>query len=65
MAKFIYNNDKNANISHLSFEINYRFYFRIFYKDDINPQWKSKVVEKLTIKLKQLTAVNKKYLQHI
>ena len=37
IAKFAYNNTKNTNINHLSFELNCRYYFCIFYKEDFDP----------------------------
>ena len=37
MAKFIYNNAKNANIGHISFEHNCNYYLHIFFLDYINP----------------------------
>ena len=36
MAEFIYNNAKNASISHTSFELNYGYYPWMLYEDDVN-----------------------------
>ena len=37
MAKFVYNNAKNAGISYTSFKLNYGYYYCVFFKKDINP----------------------------
>ncbi len=37
IAKFTYNNAKNANTGHTSFELNCGYYFRASYKEDVNP----------------------------
>lgn len=51
MIKFIYNNIKNVNISYILLNLNYRYHFNVFYKKNINLQFKSKIVDKLLIKL--------------
>ena len=38
MAVIAYNNAKNANISYTSFELNYRYYSWVSYKEDFNPR---------------------------
>lgn len=51
MAKFIYNNTKNASTGHISFELNYNYHSYILFEKDANPCFKSKLVDKLSIKL--------------
>ena len=34
--KFTYNNIKNANIGHIFFKLNYKYYFHIFYNKDFS-----------------------------
>ena len=48
MAKFAYNNAKNANISHTSFELNYGYYPCILYEENLDLHLKSKIMEKLS-----------------
>ena len=51
LIKFAYNNIKNINISHISFELNYRNHLSIFYKKDLDSHSRSKTIEKLFFKL--------------
>ena len=37
MAEFVYNNAKNAGISHTPFELNFSYYPQMLYKEDVNP----------------------------
>ena len=64
MAKFAYNNAKNASTSHSFFDLNYGYYSRIFYKEVINLNFKSKLVEELSIELGELMTVCWKNLHH-
>ncbi len=57
IAKFTYNNVKNANIDYISFELNYGFYFQTFYKKDVNLSFQLKSADKLVNKLKKLIDV--------
>ena len=57
MAKFTYNNAKNANISHSTFELNYGYHLCIFDKKDLNFHPKLKIVKKLSSQLWNLIAV--------
>ncbi len=36
MTKFAYNNTKNANTSHMPFELNHGFHLQASYKEDID-----------------------------
>ena len=56
IAKFAYNNAKNASIDHLFFELNCRYHPRVFYKEDLNPCSKLKIAEELSSKLWNLMA---------
>ena len=51
MAKFIYNNAKNTNINHIFFKFNYRYYFYVLYKKNLDLYSKLKIVKKLFFKL--------------
>lgn len=50
MAKLAYNNAENASIGYTLFKLNCSFYFRAFYKEDVNLQSKSKTANKLDAK---------------
>ncbi len=64
MAKFVYNNTKNASTGYTPFELNCRYHFQASYKENINLRSQSKSVGKLAIMLKKLITVCKKNLQH-
>ena len=55
MAEFAYNNTKNANTGHTFFKLNCGFHPRASYEEDVNLRSKSKVLDKLATKLKELT----------
>ena len=38
MAKFAYNNAKNASIGHMPFKLNYNYHLRILYEEDADPR---------------------------
>lgn len=46
MAKFEYNNAKNASIGHTFFELNYGYYLYIFLEEDIDFCFFSKIADK-------------------
>lgn len=56
MAKFPYNNRKNASISYILFKLNSGFYFIVFLKD-FDFCSKSKATNKLKTKLKKLIII--------
>lgn len=64
MVEYNYKKAKNANINHISFELNYGYYSRVFYKKDVDPHSKSKYVDKLATKIKMLMFVYKEILHH-
>ena len=57
MSKFAYNNNKNASSSYIFFELNYKYYFCIFYKKNFNLYSNSKIVEKLFFKFQDLIVI--------
>lgn len=62
IIEFAYNNAKNACISHTSFELNYNYHFRVFYKEDLDPHSKSNAADELADKLENLMTVCQKNL---
>ena len=57
VAGFIYNNAKNANSGYISFKLNYRYYFCIFYEQDFDPHLKSKTIERFSSELQKLITI--------
>ena len=64
MAKFVYNNAKNASTGHTPFEFNYGFYLRVFFKDDINPPSRSHFADELAKELRELMDICQQILLH-
>ena len=64
MVEFAYNNAKNASISHMPFELNCKYYLRVFYKEDLNLRSKLKTAEKRFSKLQELMTVCQQNLHH-
>ena len=62
IAKFAYNNVKNTSIGYMSFKINGGYHPHVFYKEDIDLYFKSKVADELTKKLKNLITICKENL---
>ena len=54
MAEFAYNNAKNASTGHTPFKLNYSFYPRVFFKDDIDFCSRSCTANKLAKELREL-----------
>ena len=54
MAKFAYNNAKNASIGHMSFELNCGYHTWMSYEKNIDPRSQSKLVDKLSAELRGL-----------
>ena len=48
MAKFAYNNDKNASISYIPIELNCSYHLKISFEKDIGFCFKSKLADKLS-----------------
>ena len=64
IAKFVYNNAKNASTGHTPFELNYGYHLRVSYEEDINPRSKFKSADKLLAELRKLMTVCQKNLYH-
>ena len=54
MAKFAYNNFKNASTGHTLFELNCGYHLWMSYKEDIDPHSQSKSVDELLAELREL-----------
>ncbi len=57
MAKFTYNNIKNASTDHIPFKLNYSYYPRIFFEEDVDPCSRSCSTNKLAEELRELIKV--------
>ena len=54
IAEFAYNNAKNASISHTSFELNFGYHPHVFFKDNVNPYFRSRSANKFAKELREL-----------
>ena len=64
MAKFAYNNAKNANICHTPFKLNCDYHLYVSYKEDLYPRSKSKAADELAGKLIELMTSCQENLHH-
>ncbi len=64
IAKFAYNNAKNASTGHTPFELNCSYHPQISYKEDVNLYFQSTSADELATELKELMAVCKENLEH-
>ena len=64
MAEFAYNNAKNVSIGYIFFELNYRYYPCISYKEDCDPHSKLRTMEELSSELQKLMTVYQQNLHH-
>ena len=64
IAKFAYKNTKNASIGHTPFELNCTYHPKILYEEEVDPYFKSKSVDELSAKLRELMIVCQKNLYH-
>ena len=64
ISVFAYNNAMNASTGFTLFELNCRYYPRVFYKEDLDPRSQSKTVEELSSELRNLMATCQQNLQH-
>ena len=64
MAEFAYNNAKYASTGFTPFKLNCGYHPRAFYEEDFNPRSKSRIVEKLSSKLRELMTVCQQNLHH-
>ena len=65
MAKFTYNNSKNASTGHTPFELNYGYHPRMLYKEEVDPRSQSKSVDELSAELRELMIVCQENLHHV
>ena len=64
MAKFAYNNSKNASNGYIPFKLNYKYYLQMSYKENIDFCFKFKSVDKLSAELKELIIVYRENLYY-
>ena len=64
MAKFAYNNAKNASINHTPFELNCGYHLHVSYEQDIDLRSKSNLADNLANNLRELMTMCRKNLQH-
>ena len=64
MAKFAYNNAKNASTLHTPFELNCGYHPQMSYKDNVDPRSKSKSADNLSAELRELMIVCRENLHH-
>ena len=57
MAKFAFNNAKNASIGHMTFELNCNYYPHVSFKKDTNLCSQLKIADKLSAELQDLMTV--------
>ena len=64
MAKFAYNNAKNASTGFTPFEFNCGYHSRVSYKKNLDPRSKSRTAKELSSKLRELMTVCQQNLHH-
>ena len=64
MAKFAYNNAKNASTGHTPFELNCGYHPRMSYEEEVDSRSKSKSADKLSAELRELMIVCRENLYH-
>ena len=64
MAKFVYNNAKNASNSHTPFELNCGYHLWMTHQEEVNPCSKSKSADELSAELRELMIVCRENLHH-
>ena len=64
MAEFAYNNAKNASTGHIHFELNYGFYLRVFFEDNVNSRFRSCLADELAKELRELMNICQQNLFH-
>ncbi len=57
MAKFAYNNAKNASTGHTPFELNCGYHPRVSFKEDVDPRSRSRFANELVEELRELIEV--------
>ena len=64
IAKFAYNNAKNASTGYTSCKLNCGYYSRMLYKDHVDPRSISKAADELSAKLREMMIVCRKNLYY-
>ena len=64
ITEFAYNNAKNASTNYMPFKLNCGYHFRMSYKEKVNSRSKSKSVDELSAKLRELMIVCQENLYH-
>lgn len=64
IVEFFYNNPKNVNTSPIPFKLNCGYSFWISYKGNVDLQFKSKSVDKLSAKVRELMILCRENLYH-
>ena len=64
MAEFAYNNAKNASTGHTPFKLNYDYYFRMFFKKNIDSRSRSNSPNEISAELKELMIICRKNLYY-
>ena len=64
MAKFAYNNAKNASTNQTPFELNYGYHLHVSFEKNIDPRSQLKTANKLLIELWELITVFQENLYH-
>ena len=64
MAKFAYNNTKNASTGYTPFELNCGYHLCVSYEEDLNFRSKSRIAEKLSSELQELMTMCQQNLHH-
>ncbi len=57
IAKFAYNNAKNASTSLIPFELNCGYHLKVFFNENVNPRSRSYSINELANKLRELMEV--------
>lgn len=57
MAKFFYNNAKNASIGYTPFELNYGYHPRVLFEEDVDSYPRSRFANKPAEKLRELIEI--------
>ena len=64
IAKFAYNNAKNASTGHTPFELNCGYHSRVSFEEDTNPCSRSKIADELSAKLRELMTICQENFYH-
>ena len=64
MAKFAYNNAKNASTGYMPFELNCGYHPWVSYKKNLDPRSKSRTAEELSSELQEFMTVCQQNLHH-